>query len=388
MESNAAESSPEKDDAPPHVQTTTRLVGPIERIDQRKELHTAAAMGDLGEKVQSRWNEESVDPFRRIFYPDRRPQNTPMRSWKNVADGPLNPKRVDVKNPQRMSAIIKEVARFLDADLVGICRLHQDWVFTHRGLRIDFHKGTAGEPIHLRHQWAISVAVSMEYAHYRNSPNFIDNAATGKGYLNVAKVAVSLAAWIREIGWPAKAHFFIDEEVLHIPIAVEAGLGELARNGNLITKRYGPRVRLATVTTDLPLEPDPPVDIGVQKMCSDCDKCARNCPAQASPSGPKAVVKNVERWDVDNVKCMKFWTANRSRFNDCSRCFTTCVWNLPDTWRARIIFWGIPKFRWFRKAVVYFDDRIRGKKPNPEQSWNYYKIPGDKKGWTLPNVIE
>ena len=86
---------------------TTRVVGPLKRIDQRDELHTQAAMGNLGKGIQERWISESVDPFRRIFYPDRRPQNAPMRSWRSVADGPLNPNRTEVKNPRRMSELIK-----------------------------------------------------------------------------------------------------------------------------------------------------------------------------------------------------------------------------------------------------------------------------------------
>jgi len=370
------------------TEPTTRVLGPLRRIDQRNELHTQAAIGGLGPRVQERWTAESVDPFRRIFYPETRPQNVPMRSWRSVADGPVNPRRVEVKNPERMAEIIKGVAKFLGADLVGICRLNPAWVFTHHGLRIDFHKGLAGKPIQVNHRRAISLGIEMEYANFANSPDFIDNAAVGKGYLEAAKVAVCLAAWIREIGWPAKAHFFISEEVVHIPIAVEAGLGELARNGSLIVRNYGARVRLATVTTDLPLATDSPVDIGVQAMCDDCNKCAHNCPAQCIPYGAKVVEHNVEKWALDNRKCMTFWTANRARFNDCARCITTCPWNLPDAWWARIVTWGIPKWRWWRRGLLFFDNLIRGKKPNPEREWLYYDVPGPKEGWTIPSVIE
>ena len=367
---------------------TTRVIGPLRRIDQREELHTQAALGGLGPRVRERWTSESVDPFRRIFYPETRPQNVAMRSWRNMADGPVNPKRVEVKNPERMAGIIKGVATFLGAHLVGVCKLNPAFVFTHHGLRIDHHKGIAGMPVTLDHKFAISVAIEMEKSHFANSPDFIDNAAVGKGYRDVGMVAVSLAAWIREIGWPAKAHFFISEEVIHIPIAVEAGVGELARNGSLITRRFGPRVRLATVTTDLPLVVDGPIDIGVQKMCNDCNKCARNCPAQCIPYGAKVVEHNVEKWALDNKACMTFWTANRERFNDCARCITTCPWNLPDAWWARAVTWGIPYSRLWRKAVVFFDDLVRGKKPNPRRSWLYYKTPGPREGWTIPPVIE
>jgi epoxyqueuosine reductase QueG len=117
--------------------------------------------------------------------------------------------------------------------------------------------------------------------------------------------------------------------VLHVPIAVTAGLGEFARNGSIITRRFGPRVRLATVTTNVPLVPDQPIDIGVQDLCAICKKCAANCPAQC-----------------------------------------------------------IPHARWWRRAFVCLDDRRRGKKPNPAQEWLYYKVPGDRSTWTIPKVIE
>ena len=165
--------------------------------------------------------------------------------------------------------------------------MNQAYVYSHAGLRIDFAKGTAGQEIHLPHKYAISLAVEMNYERMRYSPGWIDNAEVGLGYLNAAKPAVSLAGYIRELGYAARAHFFINEWVLHVPIAVDAGFGELSRNGILITAPFGPRVRLATVTTDLPLVPDSPVNIGAVATCKICRKCAENCPSQALPHGGK-----------------------------------------------------------------------------------------------------
>ncbi|MEE9611697.1 MAG: hypothetical protein V3W19_10610, partial [Desulfatiglandales bacterium] len=59
------------------TKSTTRIVGPEEKFDQRKQMHTQAAIGGLGEKVQERWTTESRDPFRRIFYPENRAMNVP-----------------------------------------------------------------------------------------------------------------------------------------------------------------------------------------------------------------------------------------------------------------------------------------------------------------------
>lgn len=47
---------------------------------------------------------------------------------------------------------------------------------------------------------------------------------------------------------------------------MDAGLGELSRVGYLITKAFGPRVRLAAVTTNMPLVPDKPVDLGAEDL--------------------------------------------------------------------------------------------------------------------------
>ena len=51
-----------------------------------------------------------------------------------------------------------------------------------------------------------------------------------------------------------------------IPIAIDAGLGELGRNGLLVTPKYGPRVRLAKILTNMPLVPDSPIRFGVTEF--------------------------------------------------------------------------------------------------------------------------
>ena len=64
-----------------------------------------------------------------------------------------------------------------------------------------------------------------------------------------------------------------------VPLAVDAGLGEMGRLGYLLTKKLEPRVRLGAVTTTLPLLPDRPVDIGVADFYRICKKCATCCPS-------------------------------------------------------------------------------------------------------------
>jgi epoxyqueuosine reductase len=63
----------------------------------------------------------------------------------------------------------------------------------------------------------------------------------------------------------------------HKHVARAAGLGWIGRNNLLVTERYGARVRLLTVLTDLPLTVDEPLD----RDCLDCRDCVQVCPAGA-----------------------------------------------------------------------------------------------------------
>ena len=94
---------------------------------------------------------------------------------------------------------------------------------------------------------------------------------------------------IRRLGWAAEAHIDAHYEVVCTLVARDAGLGEIGRMGLLMTPRLGPRVRLAVVTTDLPLVADVPTsDPTVLDFCDVCRKCADICPAHAVPAGAPA----------------------------------------------------------------------------------------------------
>ena len=78
----------------------------------------------------------------------------------------------------------------------------------------------------------------------------------------------------------------------HKTAATRAGLGWVGKNCQLITKPWGPWVRLGTVLTDAPFIPAEPVEAG---RCGKCTNCIESCPAGAlkevvkllSPEGPR-----------------------------------------------------------------------------------------------------
>jgi reductive dehalogenase len=184
----------------------------------------------------------------------------------------------------------------------------------------------------------------------------------GRVYALGALAATQLAAYVRALGWPARAHHLRNYGVLVVPVAVDAGLGELARCGYLLHPRLGANLRLACVTTDLPLALDPPVDLGVQDFCAKCNKCAVNCPSGAIPKGDPVVVRGVRKWQIDPVKCLLYWAHLGSA---CTVCQVVCPWSkLPRPFHRFVaqIAIHVPPARRF---LVWGDDLVYGARFRP-----------------------
>ncbi|MEM3088898.1 MAG: 4Fe-4S binding protein [Candidatus Bathyarchaeia archaeon] len=67
-------------------------------------------------------------------------------------------------------------------------------------------------------------------------------------------------------------------EISHRHAAVMAGLGELGVSNLLITREFGPRVRLVSVVTEAPLKSSPLIQ---NRVCNRCYKCVEACPVHA-----------------------------------------------------------------------------------------------------------
>ena len=225
--------------------------------------------------------------------------------------------------PEAAAAKIKGYARLLGADLVGIGPLRREFVYSHVG-RV-FAGQTWGAPIDLDHPYAISLGIRMNAAGLnRTAPSFPETLESAYAYARGAWMAVQLAAYIRSLGYRARAHHLRNYQVLAVPVAVDGGLGELARCGFLISHEYGNCLRLATVTTDLPMETDRAVDLGVQEFCDSCVVCAKACPAGAIPQGGKVEVRGLRKWALDAGKCYRYWHKAGS---DCGICIAICPWS-------------------------------------------------------------
>lgn len=246
-------------------------------------------------------------------------------------DGQPAPHKAQIP-PQRASKKLKALARLLGADLVGIGPLRQEWVYSHVGRSVGNNEGFQpwGTPINLRHHTnAIAMGFPMDYGLIQSAPDFPVLLATAKGYAIGAWVSIQLAEYIRRLGYSARAHHLRNYRVLVVPVGVDCGLGELSRAGYLLSKEFGLGLRLAVVTTDMPLAHDKPVDIGVQSFCESCKICAENCPVGAIPMGDKVECNGIRKWKLDEQKCYRYWHATGT---DCGLCMITCPWTKPRNW--------------------------------------------------------
>ena len=88
--------------------------------------------------------------------------------------------------------------------------------------------------------------------------------------------------------------------------AVEAGLGTLGLNSMLLTPRFGPRVYLGALMTNLELEPDEPIEGELCPGLEECGRCAAVCPAGAIPTRVRAGTPLAEYRDLDEPSCASY----------------------------------------------------------------------------------
>jgi epoxyqueuosine reductase len=188
---------------------------------------------------------------------------------------------------------IKQKAKELGADLVGIAdgaRLDTKSITEHDGDRV------------------IVLAVRLQAGTSRirawNDRNKFYNDELSLTFLE--EVSLELVYWLEDAGYPAlivppthvdpwrydgdpKRH---QSTLISLPhAAVEAGLGTLGLNLQLLTREFGPRVLLTAVLCSVDVECDKPI---TEALClgPECGRCLKACPGDV-----------IKQWDRDWEAC-------------------------------------------------------------------------------------
>lgn len=268
---------------------------------------------------------------------------------------------------------IKRVARGFGANLVDITGYDERWMYLNKFSDISHTERPNDIPEGLK--YVIVTAQAMDYDLIRTVPSALSGAATGLGYSQDALVVLSTAQYIRNLGYNAIAS--MNDSCLAVPYAIKAGLGEYSRLGLLITKEFGPRVRLGKIFTDLPLALDEPVRFGVKEFCDICLRCAEACPVKALPFGEPTTqvhnqsnIKGVKKWTMDAEKCFGYWVSQNS---DCAICLRVCPYNKDySIWWHRL--GRVLASSRLRRFMLYLDSRMGyGERLRPKKWWEVVK---------------
>lgn len=111
----------------------------------------------------------------------------------------------------------------------------------------------------------------------------------------------------------------------HKTAATRAGLGWIGRNCQLVTRQFGPWVRLATVFTDMELQTAEAIE---KHSCGSCHKCVDACPAGALLGA--SWQPSVTREKILNARACDAWKKEHyfqfHKGHNCGICSSVCPW--------------------------------------------------------------
>ena len=227
-------------------------------------------------------------------------------------DGPVTKEKILFEDRESAAEMVRSFAKGAGADIVGFTSVKGNFVF---------------EDQTILQKNCVVLAVEMDYDLIETAPESPSGTEVLRAYWYLADIAIKVARFIRSMGYPAQAHHprsYADfpPTILQTVAAIEAGMGELGRHGVLITPEFGPRVRVATVTTDLELPKGGRKEFGVDKFCSGCHVCYDACEGDAIPM-EKTVVRGHRKYTIDPYKCLPEF----AKYDGCNICVARCVFN-------------------------------------------------------------
>ncbi len=319
--------------------------------------------------------------------------NVPNRghsSWsRSFAALPAGVERAAEDRPN-ITREIKRAARLLGADRVGVTRLDRRWVYsrwfdeetkdsypvlfsdeTDQAVEMPTVREDRAQIIPKEMAYVLVMVLEMNKEGMDAAPTLTEMATTFLAYSRLGSLSFAMAEWIRALGY--RAIPMINDTALSVPLAVDAGLGQLGRLGLLITPEFGPRCRICKVLTDLPLETDSPIEFGVTSFCDSCRKCAERCPGGAISKGERtyeagSISSNpgVLKWQFNAEKCRRFQT--ESTGTNCGICIRVCPYNKGGGPIHSTVRWCIEKVPSFNPFWVKADDLFSyGRFKDPEK---------------------
>jgi NAD-dependent dihydropyrimidine dehydrogenase PreA subunit len=232
---------------------------------------------------------------------------TMVHSLRSLSDNPPNAK---TRISNELLAEIVAVARAAGADEIGFTTVPREWVF--RDKAVAFPN-------------AIVFMMEMDKARMAKAPNRDTAVMVHETYYRLGWVTDRVTEFLRDNGHNAHAGHPLNGLALYPPLGQMAGLGWRGMSGLLITPRFGPRVRLAAVFTDienLPFSQENPHG-WIDDYCQICQVCVQQCPVDAIYTTPIEHPNGLATC-VDSDLCLPYF----AMYHGCSICIKVCPFNL------------------------------------------------------------
>ncbi len=330
----------------------------VARVPKRANMFARGLFGDLGKAVQKACTNGNYVRKSAVAFAFR----PSLGAMILLQDGDAAPLHSSAINPAKNAANIKAALYFLGVDAVGLSEC-PDWAY--------YSHNAAGEAIDPYHKNAISMIIDQghETMEGASGDDWIACAQSMRAYLRFSLLGGVIAQHIRNLGYTARVHSVMDDEVLHPPLLLLSGLGEVSRIGEVILNPFlGPRLKSGVVTTDMPMTHDKPIDFGLQTFCESCNKCARECPSGAITAGPKLMFNGYEIWKSDSQKCTTYRVGQKNGAM-CGRCMKTCPWNLEGLFAEKPFRWAAMTYPSSAKALAKLDDVLGKGEIVPAKKW-------------------
>ena len=209
---------------------------------------------------------------------------------------------------QNITRRVRQKVLSIGYDEVGFAKFDRRYIYQSRKSQVRTDLGNA-----------ICLAIEQDFEKTQEIPSMKAEEAQGDAYIKQAKLSLALSEYLLSMGYSAQ----ISGPAWHfgpvIPMFVQAGLGQLGVNGQLLSPYFGSRARLQIIITDAPLSFDKPVDYGIYKFCETCQICFMRCPSKAIQA-QRVWFRGVEKHKLIAKRCRPVMT----RFSGCGICMKVC----------------------------------------------------------------
>ncbi|MGK9252561.1 tRNA epoxyqueuosine(34) reductase QueG [Paenibacillus humicus] len=223
----------------------------------------------------------------------------------------------------RLKADMKEAAYGLGIDDIGVASPEPFTELKGRLIRhreLGYESGFEAKDIDRRTDPSLLfdeplsiIAISVGYPSKLHNPpksepgarrGILSRSSWGEDYHTVLRSRLArLEAWLRERVPELRAESMVDTgELSDRAVAERAGIGWSGKNSFIMNRKHGTWIYLAEMITNLPLEPDSPIE----DSCGSCTKCIDACPTGALV-GPGQL--NAQR-------CVSFVTQTKEMVSD------------------------------------------------------------------------